>query len=219
MGDAVDFSSPAVGSDGRICVGSGDNNLYTLNSIGTLVWSYTTVNDIKSSPAINLDDGICVGSNDKNVYYFSSTGSFLWSYFIGTNAADIAESSPAIGDNGTIYVQARLKLLALNSTGSLLWSFSTAGAGAASHSSPALWTNGQIYDGASNSKILYSINSNCSLVWSYLTNGTLESSPVITSDGRAYIGSIDKNIYAFTHTGSLIWSYLTTHKVYSSPAI
>ena len=40
--ETVIYSSPAIGSDGTIYVGSDDCKLYAINSNGTLKWSYTT---------------------------------------------------------------------------------------------------------------------------------------------------------------------------------
>ena len=65
-GDCVD-SSPAIGSDGTIYVGS--NGLYALNPDGTLKWKYPTRGYvINSSPAIGSDGTIYVGSNDDCLY-------------------------------------------------------------------------------------------------------------------------------------------------------
>jgi outer membrane protein assembly factor BamB len=45
-------SSPAIGSDGTIYVGSWDNYLYAINPNGTLKWRYLTDDDVESSPAL-----------------------------------------------------------------------------------------------------------------------------------------------------------------------
>ena len=66
-GNSID-SSPAIGADGTIYVGSEDNKLYAINPNGTLKWSFTTGNAIFSSPAIGADGTICVGSLDNNLY-------------------------------------------------------------------------------------------------------------------------------------------------------
>jgi outer membrane protein assembly factor BamB len=36
------YSSPAIGTDGTIYVGSNDNNLYAINPDGTYKWHFTT---------------------------------------------------------------------------------------------------------------------------------------------------------------------------------
>ena len=66
-GDVVD-SSPAIGSDGTIYVGSRDNYLYAINPNGTLKWKYRTGDWVWSSPAIGSDGTIYVGSYDNYLY-------------------------------------------------------------------------------------------------------------------------------------------------------
>ncbi|MEF8874652.1 MAG: PQQ-binding-like beta-propeller repeat protein, partial [Candidatus Thermoplasmatota archaeon] len=58
------YSSPAIGSDGTIYVGSRDTNLYALNPDGTEKWRFDTGNYVLSSPAIGSDGTIYVGTYD-----------------------------------------------------------------------------------------------------------------------------------------------------------
>ena len=66
-GSAI-YSSPALGADGTIYVGSVDDNLYALTPSGSLKWKYTTGSMIDSSPALGADGTIYVGSWDDNLY-------------------------------------------------------------------------------------------------------------------------------------------------------
>ena len=67
--DGRSISSPAIGADGTVYVGSTDNNLYALNPAdGSVKWNYPTGNGIWSSPALGADGTIYVGSFDDNVY-------------------------------------------------------------------------------------------------------------------------------------------------------
>jgi len=57
------FSSPAIGADGTIYVGSYDFNLYAINPDGTQKWAFPTGGmPVASSPAIGADGTIYVGS-------------------------------------------------------------------------------------------------------------------------------------------------------------
>ena len=58
------YSSPALGPDGSVVVGSKDYNVYCLNSDGSLRWSNHAGNYVNSSPAIAADGSVIVGSND-----------------------------------------------------------------------------------------------------------------------------------------------------------
>ena len=67
-GDAVS-SSPAIGSDGTVYVGSLDNKLYALDGkSGAKLWEFETGHDVVSSPAIGSDGTVYVGSLDEKLY-------------------------------------------------------------------------------------------------------------------------------------------------------
>lgn len=79
-GGYVGFSSPAIGPDGSIYLGSYDKKLYAVNQDGTAKWSFATGNFIESSPAVAPD------------------GTQKWAFTTGAPV----ESSPALGTDGTI---------------------------------------------------------------------------------------------------------------------
>jgi outer membrane protein assembly factor BamB len=206
------YSSPAIGSDGTIYVGSEDNKLYAINPNGSFKWSYTTGSAVRSAPAIGSDGTIYVGSDDDKLYAINPNGSFKWSYTTGSNI----ERSPAIGSDGTIYiVSPDHKLHAISDNGSFKWSYTT---GSSVWSSPAIGNDGTIYIGSEDNK-LYAISDNSSFKWSYTTGGNIDASPAIGSDGTIYIGSDDHKLYAVSDNGSFKWSYTTGNNIYSSPGI
>ena len=94
------FSSPALGSDGRVHVGSFDNRLYAIASDGALEWSYETSGNVHSSPALGSDGRVHVGSQDNRLYAIASDGALSWSYVTGW----YVDSSPALGSDGRVYV-------------------------------------------------------------------------------------------------------------------
>ena len=61
-------SSPAIGSDGTIYVGSWDDNLYAINPDGSKKWAFETGGDISRSLAIGSGGIIYFGSTDNKVY-------------------------------------------------------------------------------------------------------------------------------------------------------
>ena len=144
------YSSPAIGSDGTIYVGSWDYSLYAINPDGSLKWSYPTGGCVYSSPAIGSDGTIYVGSEDYSLYAINPDGSPKWSYPTG----GCVYSSPAIGSDGTIYVgSGDYSLYAINPDGSPKWSYPTGGG---VYSSPAIGSDGTIYVG-SGDRNLYAI--------------------------------------------------------------
>jgi outer membrane protein assembly factor BamB len=103
-------SSPAIGSDGTIYVGSYDSYLYAFTSSGNMMpshtttcadivilyvsgsvkWSYHTGGGIHSSPALGSDGTIYVGSGDYNLYAFTSSGNVMMLHHTAFNVcADI----------------------------------------------------------------------------------------------------------------------------------
>jgi hypothetical protein len=138
----VVWSSPVIGADGTIYVGSDDYKLYAINPDGSQKWSFTTGFYVGSSPAIGADGTIYVGSNDNNLYAINPDGSQKWSFTTGGGIL----SSPAIGADGTIYVGSfDNNLYAINPNGSQKWSFTT---GDWVVSSPAIAADGTIYVGS-----------------------------------------------------------------------
>ena len=142
-------SSPAIGSDGTVYVGSYDRNLYAINPDGSLKWKYQTGGWVVSSPAIGSDGTIYVGSHDHKLYAINPDGSLKWSYNTGRRIT----SSPAIDAYGTIYTGSADKhIYAINPDGSLLWNYNTGNR--IYYSSPAIASDGTVYIG-NNGGMLY----------------------------------------------------------------
>ncbi len=63
------FSSPAIGPDGTVYVGSFDKKLYAINGkTGVKLWEFNTGGYVWSSPAIGSDGTVYVGSYDNKLY-------------------------------------------------------------------------------------------------------------------------------------------------------
>lgn len=225
--DSID-SSPAIGSDGTIYVGSDDSDaadghLYAINADGTLKWSFNAFGDVDSSPAVGSDGTIYFGSDDNHVFALNPDGSLKWIYPTRNNV----NSSPAIGSDGTIYVGSDdWNVYAINPDGTLKWIFNTDRSPVVS--SPAVGNDGTIYVGAqAPSKSLYAINPDGSLKWRHETVGErpIDSSPAIGSDGTIYVGTDNGAsgypgaLYAVNPDGTVKWIFATGGDVKSSPAI
>ena len=105
LGNTESRSSPAIGADGTIYVGSFDRHLYAINPDGSLLWRSFTNSFNSSSPSVASDGTIYLGAesesnNDRRLYAFNPDGSPKWSYITGENIF----SSPSIGSDGTIYI-------------------------------------------------------------------------------------------------------------------
>jgi outer membrane protein assembly factor BamB len=131
-----------------------------------------------------------------------------------------AVSSPAIDENGTIYIGARnfnKSFFAINPDGSEKWRFE---AGHWVDSSPAISSDGTIYFGSLNGN-LNAVYLNGTTKWIIsLGEGWVYSSPVIGDDGIIYAASvIDSKLCAVYPNGSIKWEFYMQEWVYCSPAI
>ena len=211
---AAVFSSPAIGSDGTVYVGSDDDYLYALNAAdGAQKWKFQ-IGTFFSSPAIGSDGTIYVGSKDNYLYAINPDGSLKWKFQTGR---DGVRSSPAIGSDGTIYVGSDdTYLYALYPDGPQKWKFQTGGY---VPSSPAIGSDGTIYVGSYDT-YLYALNPDGTQKWKFQTGAGVFSSPAIGSDGTIYVGSDDTYLYAINSDGTQKWKFQTGAAVFSSsPAI
>ena len=209
--DAV-VSSPAVGPDGTIYIGSFDKNLYAVTPDGKEKWKFPTGHFVYSSPAVGPDGTIYVGSEDKNLYAVTPGGKEKWKFPTG----HFIRSSPAVGGSeGDIYVGSRDKnLYAITPDGKEKWKFLTGGF---VDSSPALGTDGTIYVG-SHDENLYAITPDGKEKWKFPTGDSVSSSPAVGADGAIYVSS-DGNLYAVTPDGKEKWKFAIGPHVFSSPAV
>ena len=131
-------SSPSIGSDGTIYVGSIDGRLYAINPDGTTKWAFQVGNEITASPAIGDDGTIYVGSRDKKMYAITPEGKPKWTFaangIILSSAAVTADALYFGSDDNTLYV--------LTLDGKLKWKFT---AKSNITASPTLWTDGTVY--------------------------------------------------------------------------
>lgn len=98
-------SSPAVGSDGTIYVGTQWGSLWALDPTdGSLKWDHYMTLSAWSSPAIGADGVIYFATDYGYVYAMNPDGTVKWTFPGGYGAAGHFRSSPAIGSNGALYI-------------------------------------------------------------------------------------------------------------------
>lgn len=189
-------SSPTIGLDGTIYIGSYDDYLYAINPDGSMKWKFKTNGDVKSSAVIDIHGNIYFGSTDDYLYAVKNDGTLKWKYDTG----DI-NSSPSIGPDGTIYVSSTKGLYALNADGTYKWSkyllFNYY------DSSPTIDSNGTIYIGRYGNYNLYAINPDGSIKWEFYS-GQSPLYPSIGPDSTIYFSS-GSYLYALNFSGSLKW--------------
>lgn len=230
------ISSPAIGPDGTIYIASNDSFLYALNPDGTEKWVSEAVDSyspINSSPVFNKEgDTIYFGNESGELFAVdAANGAKRWSFSVPNDPLidDNEEGraivgSPAIGSGGDIYFGCEDgSLYALNSSGSLRWSFETI---ETIRSSPAIAPDGTLYFAAQDG-YLYALDSEGYELWETFVGDVFYCSPAVDADGNILIcgydgssvlgaasvfTSVDKN-------GTVIWEYLITNFNDSSPNI
>jgi outer membrane protein assembly factor BamB len=161
------------------------------------------------------DDGIIyaasVGSSRLSAVY-PNNGTVKWRF----HANDWIYSSPAIDDNGVIYIGSHDDCLyAIYPNGTMKWKYRTYGE---LKSSPAIGDDGTIYV-CSWDYYLYAINPNGSLRWKYDTGSWTETSPTIAQDGTIYVGNYIGRIFSINPNGGKNWHFDTGDSILSSPAV
>src|SRR3982750_3348154 len=187
IADAFDtfLSSPVV-ADGAVYFGSGDGNVYALDSAtGDLRWKFKTGDVVHASPA--LADGVLFfGSWDSYFYAVdAATGKEKWRFHGGEDSLMHNQvgfqSSPAVV-NGTVYTGCRdSNLYALDAaTGKEKWRFNNEMSWV--NATPAV-NQGKIFFATSDSSLFHIIDAaNGKSVHKQQTKAFMFSSPAIAGD-------------------------------------
>lgn len=208
-------SSPAVGPDGTVYIGSHDFHLYAFTPAGILKWKFPTLGLIRSSPAIAMDGTIYVGSFDGNLYAIKPSGQIKWSYHTGERVL----ASPTIAPNNSILITSRDGVLhSVDDEGKLNWKISLEGG--VSVSSPTISPTGVVYQ-ATYPGILYAVDLNGDILWQTEFKGTrgIRTTPAVAEDGTIYLGARNGEFYAIHPDGSVKWNFKTNGDIRSSCAI
>jgi len=208
------FSCPAIGSDGKIYVGSLDQSLYCFYPDGSTNWHQSAGGSITgSSSVIDNNGNIYIGTWNNYIDCFNPDGSIKWQ----TATLGQINSSPAITSDGRIYIGSYDNYLyCLNSIdGSIIWKRIT---GDVIISSPGIGNDSKIYIGCRDS-YLYCFNPDGTTNWKAATGNILSSVSAIGLDGKIYIGSEDNYLYSFNTNGTTNWKAATGNFIESSPTI
>jgi outer membrane protein assembly factor BamB len=234
------FSSPAIGSDGTIYVGTTDYHLHAIEDSVTYAkrkWAtHLGFFPVYSSPAIGIGGTVYVGGLNFTLNALRpADGTVKWIYTTGW----CIFSSPAIGDEGEIYVGSKdhnLYAFEDSMTYARIRWYYAAGVFYDGHlldSSPAIGSDGTIYIGADQygaagqtpvpiDTAFFAVNPDGTLKWKFVMDDGVESSPGIGPDGTVYVGSYDSCLYAIEdrgNEGSLKWKFKTGGPIDASPTI
>lgn len=155
------------------------------------------------------------GDGHQVVALHADSGTLKWAFY--TSYAVF--SSPAIGANGTIYIESGNGTIhALDGeTGRQKWHYLIGGE---HYSSAAIGRDGTVFIGAYWKKIYAFDGKSGNIKWEFLTDGSVRSCPAIGADGTHYFGSGDKTFYAIDEANGIKkWAYESAGAIRSSPTI
>lgn len=203
------LSSPAIGPDGTIYIGSSDRHLYALSQNGEEKWSYQASAAVDAAPALAADGTVYFSSSDRKLYSLNPDGSEKWIFI----ADGSIRNSSAIGSDGTIYFGSDNKgIHALNPDGSKKWSYQSE---SYFSYSPTIGVDGSIY--CSDSYNTYSFYPDGRLNWKIPIKSTI--SPAVDFNGNIYIGNSDNYLYALNPDGTFRWIFTAKVDINTTPAI
>lgn len=241
------YTSPILDQkEGKIFIGAsappmmcfvGNCSVTCLDSInlqGEKLWEIQK-GGIFSAPAIDEGGNIYVSNYETGLYAISVTGTEKWNY--SGNGLAWPLSSPALGNNGSIYASVQNSFYKLDREGNLIWTYSPNVSSLTDgffFTSPALNEQEELFVGASimlgsssNKSKLLSFKNDGALKWEFELEEKYISSPVIGENGVIYItstdGSLYFHLYAVSPEGEEKWqiilgdTYLDSNHYISSP--
>jgi outer membrane protein assembly factor BamB len=229
------FSTPVIGADGAIYVGSADRSFYALEPDGRERWRIRTGGIIDAAAAIGRFDRrlrtapLTFGSGDERLYHvrtdrrrLSRARRVLWTFRASRRPATTQlvnwwEGNVGLAPDGTIMAgNTGGAAYALTPAGRVRWAFQT---GNSVWTTPAFSPGGASYWGSLDFRA-FSLNRHGRERWSKPAAGYFVSSPALGADGTVYVASFDRSLYALDPaTGAVRWSFATRDHVYASPAL
>jgi outer membrane protein assembly factor BamB len=229
------FSTPVIGEDGTVYVGSADGYLYALGAGGRAVWRFRTGGIIDAAAALGRRSRvgrgfpITIGSGDETLYQLRSDPRRLqrgervrWAFRSAlppatTQLVNWWEGNVAYGPDGNLYVgNTGGGAYSLTPQGEQRWVVQRANS---VWTTPAFDQQGNSYWGSVD-LYAYSLDRSGAQRWQTPFAGYVTSSPALGSDGTVYVGAFDGALHALDpDTGAPRWSFPPAEHIYGSPAL
>ena len=161
--------------------------IYTDN--GTIKWKrwVGSINKLSSGPSVDRDGTVYYGGMSGSLYAFYPNGTLKWKLGVSPS------HSPAISENGILYVVCGSTLYSIKSDSTVLWKLAVYPiSDLLTMRGLAIDKNGVIY--GSGEHCVYAINPNGTLRWIWKTNDYIDSTPTIGGDGTIYVSGYDSNL-------------------------
>jgi outer membrane protein assembly factor BamB len=173
---------------------------------------------------VGLEGTVYLGLTTGRLLAVTAAGVEKWNAKVGVR---LRFASPAVGDDGTIYVGSYEGVSAVDPvTGFVRWTFPTQGR---IGSTPAIGVDGTLYIGTvgvggGRLSTFYALRddvTHATPLWSYVAEGSgrFSGAPAIGADGTIYVAS-GGVLLAFSPAGQVVWEFNAGRRnIISSPAI
>lgn len=220
------FSTPVIGADETVYVGSADKSFYALDPVsGRERWRFATGECIDCAGAIATDGTVYFASCDAGLYGLTPQGEERWRLNLFADRRHFTPSSiywwegnVVLGPNGLLYAgNDDFNAYAIEPGGEVRWAYLT---GLHIWAAPSFSADGAVYF-ASFDRHLYALDAETGARrWSTNTGNFVVSSPAIGGDGTIFFGSFDSHVYAVEpRSGTILWKLPTGGPIYASPAL
>ncbi len=220
------FSTPVIGPDETIYVGSADTVFYAIDPLKRETrWTFRAGDIIDSAACIDKRGTVYVPSGDASIYALTPQGEERWRFDVLRHRTRFSpstiywwEANVVLGPNGSLYAGCDdFHLYCIAPGGGVTWAHRT---GLHIWASPGFGHDGTVYASSFDMHVYALDAATGSVRWSTFLNNFVASSPAIDEDGTVYVGSFDGHVYALDgKTGAVRWTAPTRASIYSSAAL
>ncbi|MBU0552445.1 PQQ-binding-like beta-propeller repeat protein [Myxococcota bacterium] len=225
------FSSPVIGGDGTIYIGSADQIFYALNPAdGAERWTFQTGEIIDSSGLLDDQGRVYFGSGDGHLYALDAqSGDEVWR-FEADEPSGLAlirwfEGNVAMAPGGDLIVpNDNFFVYSIDrDTGAKNWSYRV---------KDQTWSlaaidgvRGRIFFGNNNMVSLlganvFALDLDGREIWSQGEDGTIAASPALTPSGLMVLGGFNGFVRAYDmESGDERWRFGARDHIYASPSV
>lgn len=199
-GAREEFRPPSVGSNNAVFFHSANGKIYSLEGkTGQVRWEYVVPPGGFSGPVLLPDGALLVATGSFVVALKQETGEKLWERTFGSGVA----TAISVGNKDSGYFGSGKSLICIDTKiGDIRWIY------AAPHnveSSPAIGMDAMVYAASVNGHA-FAVDSMSGVEkWSANLGGGIQSSPIVSTDRKVFIGT-STNLFALDgRTGVRIW--------------
>ena len=194
-------SSPSVGVNDSVFVGSSSGTLWHIDKDGELIWSMESEwGRQEGGIAFLVDETIIYGTETGYLVKVDPDGNELWHY----GSVEHINGGPAVGPDGRIYIASMDdRVRALDQDGNEIWVTEVYGN---MNAAPALGPGG-IYIG-DHSGYFYRIGYDGSILWEKYMGSLIKHVACLSLQSKVVVVPKDGTAYCLdAYTGSTSWSY------------